>query len=123
MNFLDKLDALKAAKGDTNASLARNARIPVTTIYGLYQKGYSNMKLSTLEALCGYFGVSLDYLARDNIESDPAISDLVSSDESELLEIYRELNTTGQLTLMNMARSLNTNPDMKRGSASNAETA
>ncbi len=123
MNFLDKLDVLKAAKGDTNASLARNAGIPVTTIYGLYQKGYSNMKLSTLEALCEYFGVSLDYLARDSVETDHTVSDVVSAEESELIKIYHDLNATGQSTLMNMARSLNMNPDMKRGSASSITTA
>lgn len=81
------------------------------------------MKLSTLEALCEYFGVSLDYLARDIVETDPAVSDVVSAEESELIKIYHDLNATGQSTLMNMARSLNMNPDMKGGSASSITTA
>ena len=89
MNLLEKLDALKARTGDNNASLARNAGIPPTTIYGLYQKGYGNMKLSTLQAICDYFDVSLDYLAKDSYED---IRDTLSSNSpaSKKLQEIRE---------------------------------
>lgn len=123
MNLLEKLDFLKAQKGDTNASLARNAGIPVTTIYGLYQKGYSNMQLSTLEALCNYFDVTLDFLAKDGKEDDPAKISGYDVNESELIGIYRDLNDIGQQALMGTARGLYVNPDMKKDAGSNTETA
>ena len=84
MNFLEKLDALKATTGDSNASLSKKSGIPYTTIDGLYKKGYANMKLSTLIALSEYFHVSMDYLAKDYIESDSdeaTKSKLVGKDE------------------------------------------
>lgn len=142
MNLLEKLDALKAKTGDTNASLAKRAGIPATTIYGLYQKGYGNMKLSTLQALCDYFDVPIDYLAKDNYEEirnvlgsdSPAAKKLreighelspgTSNPEvEELVNIYMELNSLGQQALMGTARGLSANPDMKKGGESSAETA
>jgi len=88
MNLLEKLDALKAAKGVNNAELARAAGIPVTTIYGLYQKGYANMKLSTLEALSNYFGVTLDYLARDDVKSAGHNTPELSPEDMRVLAAY-----------------------------------
>lgn len=123
MNLLEKLDALKRKTGDSNASLARKSGIPVTTIYGLYQKGYANMQLSTLEALCSYFNVSLDYLAKDDMEKDPATSGELEKDETELLDIYRGLNDTGKSNLIRQARYLDSDPDMKKDGASNTATA
>lgn len=96
MNLLEKLDALKEAKGVNNAALAREAGIPATTIYGLYEKGYANMKLSTLEALSNYFGVSLDYLAKDDGESPVNVSSGFSADEMRLIAAYRLADPTAR---------------------------
>lgn len=68
MNLLEKLDMLKARTGDNNHTLAEKANIPYTTIDGLYKKGYKGMRLTTLEALCNYFNVPLDFLAKDDGE-------------------------------------------------------
>lgn len=73
MTLLEKLDLLKQQRGDTNASLARNSDIPYTTIDGLYKKGYKNIKLKTLQDLANYFGCSLDFLARDDLDTDPIV--------------------------------------------------
>lgn len=101
------------------------------------------MKLSTLQALCDYFDVPLDYLAKDSYEeirealgsNSPAAKklreigeslsapSLSSPDESELISIFRTLNHKGQDMLINTARSLATNPDMKKAGESNTETA
>ena len=43
--------------------------------------------------------------------------------ESELVSIYRDLNSTGKTILVNTARGLSANHDMKKGSESNTETA
>lgn len=97
MNLIEKLDALKAKTNDNNLSLAKKAGIPPTTIYGIYDKGYKNMKLSTLQALCDYFGVSLDYLAKDNYTED-----LPDPDE-QLLSLFHDLNEEGQERLIEAA--------------------
>lgn len=70
MTFLERLDLLKSRTGDNNSTLAKRSGIPYTTIDGLYKKGYSNTKLSTLEALCTYFNVTLDFLVFGTEEAE-----------------------------------------------------
>lgn len=64
MDLLTRLDSLMAANGERPLDLAKNAGIPPTTIYGLYQKGYKNARISTLMKICNYYGVTLDYLVK-----------------------------------------------------------
>lgn len=45
-----------------------------------------------------------------------------NAEESELISIYRDLNSIGQSVLIGTARGLAANPVMKRGSESNDET-
>ena len=95
MNFLERLDKLKAARGDNNATLSKKSGIPYSTIDGLYKKGYENMKLSTLEALCEYFGVTLDYLAK-GVSEKPADVGELSYNEERFVFLYRQLGEEGQ---------------------------
>lgn len=60
-------------------------------------------------------GWDMTYVPKEGIELCP--------DEQELLTIYRDLNDKGQDALMRQARYLASDPDMKKGSASNIETA
>lgn len=113
MTLLEKLDALKQATGDTNATLARKSGIPYTTIDGLYKKGYANMKLSTIQALCDYFNVSLDYLAKDTIENitsdnreKPINADGLSEKEDELIENLKALSPQNRHVLLLIASAL-----------------
>ena len=85
MNFLEKIDMLMARNGDTVASLSRNAGIPYTTIDGLYKKGYTNTKLSTLLKLCDYFGVTLDYLVKESELAEMSLT----AEEQQLVTLYR----------------------------------
>ncbi|WP_195984047.1 helix-turn-helix transcriptional regulator [Clostridium sp. D33t1_170424_F3] len=68
MNFLEKLDNLIAEKGINKSVLSKESGIPYTTIDAFYKKGYQNAKLPTIQKLCDYFDVTLDYLVRDDIE-------------------------------------------------------
>ena len=105
MNLLEKLDALKARTGDSNLSLAKKAGVPPTTIYGLYQKGYENMKLSTLQAICDYFDVPLDYLAKDDKEA-PAIADGLSEQETEFIRLFGRMTPQNQRLLLGIGELL-----------------
>ena len=60
--FLERLDMLLAEKGIRKSTLSRESGIPYTTIDGFYKKGCDNIKLSTLQKLAEYFGVSVDFL-------------------------------------------------------------
>jgi transcriptional regulator with XRE-family HTH domain len=67
VKLTEKLDKLMKERGITKADLARESGIPYTTITSLYDKGYDNVKLSTLKKLANYFGCSLDYIADDDV--------------------------------------------------------
>lgn len=70
MNLLQKLTELMENHGDNVASLSRKSGVPYTTIDGLYKKGYAGARIQTIEALARSYGVSLDYMIKDEIE-DP----------------------------------------------------
>ena len=68
MKLTDKLDLLMRERGINKKDLSRQSGIPYTTIINFYEKGTDNVKLSTLLKLSRYLGVTLDYIADDNIE-------------------------------------------------------
>lgn len=88
MNLLDRLDSLMEANGEKPADLAKNAGIPATTIYGLYNKGYKNAKITTIIKICDYYGVTLDYLIKG--------SSGISNDALILAAKYERLDKHGR---------------------------
>lgn len=106
MTLLEKLDMLKARTGDNTLTLAKKAGIPPTTLYGLYTKGYANMKLSTLQALCDYFGVSLDYLAKDDAEEKPVSLDGLAENSKPFSDVVQALDPERQRVLLVLAKAL-----------------
>lgn len=73
--FLDILNELMAEKGINKNVLSKESGVPYTTIDGFYKKGCDNIKLSTLEKIADYFGVTIDYLlgktekSADNVDA------------------------------------------------------
>lgn len=101
-NLLQKIDFLMQRDGlKSKMQLAKAANIPYSTLTSLYNKDFKKAKLPTIKAICSVFGVTLDYLCRDEI-TDPnyGLSSLSSSDLSEdetnLIEDYRNLNDEGK---------------------------
>lgn len=88
MKLTEKLDRLMEERGISRNQLAILSGIPYTTIVGLYEKGYENVKLSTLLKLIAFFGCTLDYLAIDDVEEnkEPA------TDEGDGLSDVQRLN-------------------------------
>lgn len=56
-----------ASHGFNKHTLSMACGIPYTTIDAWYKKGYSNAKLSTIQKLADFFGVTIDYLMREEI--------------------------------------------------------
>lgn len=89
MTFLEKLELLMVDKNINKRQLSIGSGIPYSTIDNLWKTGYENIKLSNLKKIASYFGVSLDFLVRDNIE-DPAISEaFLTEHEKQLIKAYR----------------------------------
>ena len=115
-------EARKAANM-TQKELAEKLGIKISTLSG-YEIGAHDPKSNTLAKIAAICNTTVDFLLGIDAsgESDERI-DQAESEEHELLGIYRDLNVIGQSTLMNVARGLASNPDMKRGGGSSTETA
>jgi transcriptional regulator with XRE-family HTH domain len=96
MSFLEKLDYLMNRDGLNKHTLAQKSGIPYTTIVGFYERGYGNTKLSTIEKLCDFFNVSLDYLMRDSFTNPYTSPDSFSNDEIRLIDAYRCMTKEGK---------------------------
>lgn len=100
MNFLNTLDKLKAMTGDNNSTLSKKTGIPYTTIDSFYKKGWENIKLSTLETLCRYFGITLDEIVYGEIRERINVSD---TGKEQLCQIYDNLSADGKNLLLAQA--------------------
>ena len=91
MTFLDKLDALMHERNINKKNLSEDTGIPYTTIDSFYKKSYDNIKLSNLKKLSDYFGVTLDYLVREDEDIDSQ-----TPQEITLIKKYRSLDAHGK---------------------------
>ena len=105
MAITDKLDHLMREHGITRGGLAKSTGIPYTTIVGFYEKGSDNIKLSNLQKLSAFFGVSLEYLVSDEVSA-------TTLDTQRLLKKYNALSSASRQIadgvidgLFNMERS------------------
>lgn len=121
MNLLEKLDNLMQNHGLNKRTLSQSCGIPYTTIVGLYSKGYEGARMSTIKGLAHFFGVSTDYLIRDEI-TDPnyglpvsaaPASDL-ATDERQLVTDYRNLNDQGKEKVRDYVADLKDNQKYKK---------
>ena len=85
MDFLERLDFLMKIKGVNKAQMAAGSGIGKTTVYAWWKKGYEEITLPKLRALCNYFGCTLDYL----VCGDEAEQKMLSDDEIKLISAYR----------------------------------
>lgn len=128
MTFLEKLDWLMNRDGLNKHTLAQKCGIPYTTIVGLYERGADNARLSTVNRLCAFFGVSLDYLVFDIYDKPEdftpngktAEMSCESADEVELIALYRTLSVTARATVLTTVRGFAGNPDMQQKRQSSA---
>ena len=98
MTFLEKLDYLMEKNNLNKHKLSELSGIPYTTINNFYKQGYDNMKLSTFKKLCDFFGVTMDYFARDEIKeieyNNPIQKDIyITKEEQFLINCYRTSDT------------------------------
>ena len=88
-------------RGLNRKTLSEACGVPYTTIIGFYSKGYEGTRMSTVKSLAHFFGVSTDYLIRDEI-TDPNYGlaapqpATLAADEQQLVDDYRSLNEQGQ---------------------------
>ncbi len=93
MTFLDKLDMLIAKNKLNKKTFSYKSDIAYTTIVNWYKRGYDNMSISIFKKLCDYFGVTMDSMARDELEIEyynPNKKDIhITREEETFLRYYR----------------------------------
>ena len=88
--LLDNLSELMKRRGISNLhALANESDVPYTTLKGFYEKGCDNVKLSTLNKLCTYFNVSLDYLINGDVTN-------LTEHEKKVIFAYRSMDKEGK---------------------------
>lgn len=85
-----------------------------------WANGKKYPRVDAMQRLADYLGVVISDLTNEEKEEQPAPAD---PRETELLGLYRGLNDNGQHTLLKYAHYLDADPDMKRGTTSENETA
>jgi len=107
MNFLEKLDVLMEERGLNKSRLSTGSGIPYTTITSLYEKGYQNIRLSTLRKLSSFFGCSIDYLTaeQEDPESQPADMGDLRPSEIDLIVKYRMAKQSRKTIVNNLFRA------------------
>lgn len=128
MDFLHKLDWLMERDGLNKHTLAQQSGVPYTTIVGLYERGAENARLSTLNRLCAFFRVPLDYLAIDEYEKPEdfvpngktASTVCETSEEAELITLFRGLNASARTAVLTTVRGFAGNPAMQKDGSSGA---
>ncbi len=96
MTFLEKLDRLMAERGLNKHMLSEQCGIPYTTITGMYVRGTDKLQLSTIQKLCAFFEVPVDYMVFDKYTkpsdyspSIPTVNERLSAEEKTMIEAYR----------------------------------
>lgn len=120
MRLTDKLEILMKQHGLNKRTLSMQSGIPYTTIVGLFSKGYENAKMSTLNGLSNFFGVTLDSLCRDDLDElvykKPKYAPSLNEAESQLLTDFDQLNEQGQRKVCDYAADLVSSGKYKKSS-------
>ena len=76
-----------------------------------WMKGINSIDIENLAKLCSFLGVTLNQI----YGVDPITPDsLLSTQESELVSLFRSLNKNGKDMLITTARAFSGNPDMRK---------
>jgi transcriptional regulator with XRE-family HTH domain len=106
MELKTKLQTLMARKGLNGQRLARLSQVSDSEISRILQ-GKSRPGLDNALRLARAVGVSLDYLADDEIEVEPAApADPLSVEERKILNLIPKLGCPEALTILENARFL-----------------
>jgi transcriptional regulator with XRE-family HTH domain len=115
MKLDEKLHKQMLLKGLNGQRLARLSQVSDSEISRILA-GKSLPGLENAYRLARAVGVSLDYLADDSLESDPAkaTSDVTTEPERAILKVVRDLGTREAAQLLEMARFMGYDAAMRR---------
>ncbi|MBQ9806553.1 MAG: LexA family transcriptional regulator [Clostridia bacterium] len=92
--YLDRIKRIKSEQKLTNDQLAERSGIPLGTLSKILAGMSDSPKLSTMIALCGALGCSMEYIVNGTPDNDHNYT--LEASEIELIEHYRALDTWGR---------------------------
>lgn len=126
-DFTSRFNELTARHPGSDTDLGAALGVSKQTI-SAWKSGKRSPKTPAVRSIAEYFGVGIPWLmgiTDDEQAGMQPAAPLAPADprETELLGLYRGLNDNGQHTLLKYAHYLDADPDMKRGTTSENETA
>lgn len=105
MKFSIRLKEMREAKGLSQAQLAQEIGVGVSTV-GMWESTNRVPNAKTLGKLLSFFNCPIDYLLgrTDEFGSASPVSQTLSDDELELLRLYKDLPAEFRRALLNSAR-------------------
>ena len=97
----------------TQEDVAKRIGVFKTTISG-YETGRSEPCMAHLISLMEIYGVDANWLLQDEMAEPDVAETPLSSDEAELLALYRRLNSEGKSLVTATARMAAGTPDMQK---------
>lgn len=117
--FSERLKELRKEKRITQEQLAAIIGVERSSIGKYEGKSHIIPSDDVKYRIAEYFGVTVDYLMGYSDNPHPHSSDTsLTDDESELLKIYRSLNSAGRNMVLKMARVCIGNPDLQKDDGS-----
>jgi transcriptional regulator with XRE-family HTH domain len=122
-----RIQEIRIKKGMTQEALAERINISKSSI-SEWEACKRVPRMETLRKIAEALGVDVwEIIGLNSVDYDEPMfasptEEVSDPNERELVNIYRDLNDIGQSALIGTARGLAANPDMKKGSKSDAET-
>ena len=88
MDFLTRLQRVMKMNGDSKHKLSKDSGIPYTTLERLFNNGWENARISTIQKICDHYGLSIDFMVYGAKKAMP--------DEFEISEKYSKMSPYGR---------------------------
>lgn len=106
MKVEDELKALILERFKSVRAFAVAIDTPYSTINNIFTRGVGGAGISTIIPLCRALNLDVDALADEKIKYKNNLSESLSSDEQQLLGIYRNFNDEGKEKLLDTASDM-----------------
>ena len=105
-----------ALKGIRQVEIAEHMGVSQGSVSN-WIKGVNSIDIENLAELCSFLGISLDQIY-GVVPITPDVS--LSSEETDLIGLYRSMHGTGREMLLNTARAFAGNPAMQKDGSNTA---
>ena len=100
MTILEKIDKLRKARGWSINNLAMEAMLTQSTLNNLYARK-TDPKISTLQAICGAFGITLSEFFAEDIDEQSS-----NSIDERLSKKIQRLSTAQKSALLDFLKTI-----------------